>query len=264
MTALRTILGVVGGLLIAFGSLYLTLHFAIKMDNTAALVVAAIGGLIAAVYSAVAFARGIYGLGPFSILGYVLDMSWSLLNTAASLLVWLPACMIAGGNFLEPDDNSRRSGTFVYEKNPRDPGGAVYGATTVGMVIAGGWSSHEEMHVWQARLFGPFYLPAYGLSWVLNLLFRLCTGKVEELALQAYYRVCFEDWAYAAGSTSGEDISWGWWFLWFFLSLFYVSSVVLIFVGAFAGIALLSVGAAVALVTYSLIRAFAPPTAPTA
>jgi len=255
MVVLRVILGIAGGLGIPFSSLYLILHFALKANNTVALIVAGVGALVGGVYSIVAFARGIYGWGPLSILGYLLDMSWSLPNTAASLLVWLPACAVAGGDFIEPDDNSRRSGTFVYQENPR---GGGYAATTIGTVIAGGWCSHEEMHVWQARLFGPLYLPAYGLSWVLNLLFRLCTGKVEELALQSYYRICFEDWAYAAGSTSGGDISWGWWILWLFLSLIYVASVALIFVGALAGMLVLSLIAAAALVVYSLIRTFTP------
>jgi len=257
MVVLRVILGILAGFGIAFGSLYLILHFAFSAGNSAALLVALIGGLIAGVYSAVAFGRGIYSAEPLSILGYVLDMSWSLLNTAASLLVWLPACMIAGGSFLEPDDKSRRTGTFVYQKNPR---GGGYDATTIGTVIAGGWSSHEEVHVWQARMFGPLYLPLYGLSLLLNMLFRLCTGKTEEIARQAYYRVCFEDWAYSAGSTSGENINWGEWILWFFLSLIYASCVVLIFVGAFAGIVLLSILAAGGLIAYSLIRTFTPTT----
>jgi hypothetical protein len=128
-------------------------------------------------------------------------------------------------------------------------------------VIGGGWSSHEEVLVWQARMFGPLYMPVYLLSLLLNTLFRLCTGKTAELTMQAYYRICFEDWAYSAGSTSGNDIKWGWWILWFFLSSIHVSSVVLIFVGAFAGIVLLSILAAVGLVVYSLIRTFTPTTA---
>jgi len=86
VTALRVLLGIVAGFGIAFGSLYLTLHFAFNASNSAALLMALIGGLIAGVYSAVAFGRGIYSADPLSILGYVLDMSWSLLNTAASLL----------------------------------------------------------------------------------------------------------------------------------------------------------------------------------
>ncbi len=263
MLALRVILGVVAGLGIPFGSLYLILHFGFNVGNATALGAASACGLIGAVYSGVAFARGIYGLRPFSILGYVLDMSWSLLNTTASLIVWLPACAVAGGAFVPPDDKSRRSGTFVYEKNPRDPSGRVYGATTIGTVIGGKWSSHEEMHVWQARLFGLLYLPVYGLSWLLNVLFRLCTGRLQGLAEQAYFRICFEDWSYSAGSTSvGEDtIKWGKWILWFFLSLIYVASVVLIFVGGFAGMMAMSIVAASVLFVYSLIRALTPPTA---
>ena len=258
MAVVRILLGIVAGFGIAFGSLYLILHLALHVSSATALPVAAVGGVIGGVYSAVAFARGIYGLGPFSILGYLLDMSWSLPNTAASLLVWLPACMVAGGDFIDPDDNSRRSGTFVYRENPR---GGGYDATTIGTVIGGGWSSHEECHVWQARMFGLLYLPVYGLSWLLNLLFRLCTGKLDNIAFQAYHRVCFEDWAYSAGSAPGSDIRWGSWVLWFFLSLIYAGSIVLIVVGAVAGIVLLSIAAAVALVVYSLIRAFTPTTA---
>jgi hypothetical protein len=228
--------------------------------STAALVVAVIGGVIGGTYSAIAFGRGIYGLCFFSILGYLLDMTWSLLNTAASLLVWLPACLIAGGDFVPPDDNSKRSGTFVYKDNPR---GGGYLATTVGTVIGGGWCSHEETHVWQARIFGSLYLPVYLLSLLLNMLFRLFTGKTENLSEEAYYRVCFEDWAYSAGNASGDEekikeIKWGGWFLWFFLTSIYVSTIVLILIGALAGTALLSILAAIGLVAYSLIRALTP------
>lgn len=252
MTALRVIIGVVVGFALAFGTWYLVWHFALNAAGSTTLVIALICGVVGGLYSAVAFGRDIYALQPLSLFGYVLDMTWSLLNTAAALIVWLPACLIAGGNFIEPDDRSRRSGTFVYQNNPR---GGGYAATTIGTVIAGGWSSHEECHVWQARMFGPLYLPVYLLSLLLNIIFRLCTGKTEDLTMQAYYRVCFEDWAYSAGSVSGDAIHWTGWFLWLFLSLVYVGTIVLVVVGAMAGVVLLSVFAAVGLIAYSLIRA---------
>lgn len=255
MTALRVLGGIVAGFGIAFASIYVIFHFALHVGSGPALVIAAVAGAIGGIYSAIAFGRGIYELGFFSILGYLLDMSWSLLNTTASLLVWLPACLIAGGDAVAPDDNSRRSGTFVYSQNPR---GGGYDATTVGTVIGGGWSSHEEMHVWQARLFGPFYMPVYGSSLLFNLLFRLVTGKTEGIVLQAYYRICFEDWAYAAGSSSSAEIKWPAWILWFFLSSIYAACLLLIPVGAAAGLALLSIAGALGLVIYSLIRAFTP------
>jgi len=289
MAVLRVLLGIVLGAGIAFTALFVPLHFALnsqtasvqtskpsqktpapahgKKDpappnhsssgtsDTVPLIVALIGAAIGAVYSAIAFGREVYALRPFSILGYVLDVSWSLPNTAASLLVWLPACAIAGGNFVDPDENSQRSGTFVYSDNPR---GGGYSATTVGTVIGGGWSSHEEMHVWQARIFGPAYLLVYLMSLLLNMLFRLVTGKTAELSKQAYYRICFEDWAYFAGETSGGDINWGAWFLWFLLSAVYAATYIAIVIGAIAGVALVSIIAAAVLVAYSVIRAFTP------
>jgi hypothetical protein len=255
MTALRVLGGIVAGFGLAFASYFLVFHFALHVGMTTALVLGLVTGAIGGVYSGIAFGRDIYEVGFFSIVGYLLDMTWSLLNTTASLLVWLPACLVAGGDAVEPDDNSRRSGTFVYSQNPR---GGGYSATTVGTVIGGGWSSHEETHVWQARLFGPAYMPAYGLSLLLNLLFRLFTGNTDNIVMQAYYRVCFEDWAYAAGSTGGADINWGYWVLWFFLSAIYVACILLIPVGAVAHLALVSVGGAIGLVIYSLIRAFTP------
>ena len=255
MAIVRVLLGTVIGFCLSSGFWYAVLHLGLHGTQSASLVVALICGAIGGVYSAVAFGRRIYGLGPFSILGYVLDMTWSLLNTAASLLVWLPACMLAGGDFIPPDENSRRSGTFVYHDNPR---GGGYDATTVGTVIGGGWCSHEEVHVWQARLFGPLYLPVYLTSLLLNLLFRLCVGKLENIVQQAYYRVCFEDWAYTAGSSSGDTIKPGMWLLWFLLSSVYVSLLVLIIVGAVAGSIVISLLAAVGLIAYNIIRSLTP------
>ena len=289
MTVLRVLLGIVLGAGIAFTALFVPLHFALnsqpssvattkpdhktptpghgKKDpapanhapsgtsDTVPLIVALVGAAIGGVYSAIAFGMGVYAVAPLSILGYVLDMSWSLLNTAASLLVWLPACAIAGGEFVPPDENSHRSGTFVYSENPR---GGGFLATTIGTVIGGGWSSHEEMHVWQARIFGPAYLLVYLMSLLLNMLFRLFTGKTDGLSKQAYYRICFEDWAYFAGEMSGSDINWGAWFLWLLLSAVYVATYIMIVIGAVAGTALVSIIAAAVLVAYSLIRAFTP------
>ena len=255
MAVVRVLVGIVVGFGLPFAFYYVVLHFGLDVSSALTLVIALIGGAIGATYSAIAFGRNVYGFGPFSVIGYLLDMTSSLLNTAASLLVWLPACMIAGGDFVEPDDYSRRSGTFVYRENPR---GGGYDATTVGTVIAGGWSSHEETHVWQARIFGPLYIPVYLTSLLLNILFRLFTGKLESLVEQAYYRVCFEDWAYSAGSSSGPDINAGMWLLWFLLTLLYITLLVLIFVGVLSGSIILSAFAAAGLVVYSIIRSLTP------
>ena len=276
MSVVRALIGLVLGFGIAFGSYYGTLtalrggnttpvvvdtahshgHASPKPSagNTTAVAVGVACGVLGGVYSSIAFGRGIYTLGFFSILGFLLDLSWGLLNMAGSL-VWLLACAVAGGDFVEPDERSRRSGTFVYSENPR---GGGYAATTIGTVIAGGWSSHEEIHVWQARIFGPLYMPVYLSSLLLNMLFRVITGKFEALTMQAYYRICFEDWAYAGGTTSGGDINWGSWFLWSLLSLLYVSMPIVTVVGIMTKTIILSIISMGGLVTYSLIRAFLP------
>jgi len=229
-----------------------------KGTSSLALIIAAVCGGISAIYSAYAFGQSAYTFGFFSILGYLLDTTWSLLNSAVGVFVWVPACMIVGGTCQDATDDSQRSGTLVFDKNPRDPSGAVYGATTIGTVIAGGWSSHEETHVWQARIFGPAYLIVYGVSLVLNLFFRLVTGQIDGISMQAYYRVCFEDWAYNAGSTSGSDIDWGGWFLWFLLSAVYGACFVLIAVGIAVKTLVVTLIGVGLLVAYSLIRTLLP------
>jgi hypothetical protein len=248
------IIGFFVGMLIAAG-FYFGCTMALGLKSDSALIVAAVAAVIGAAYAAVAFSKKVYTAGPLSIIGFVLDSTWSLLNSLAGLLVWIPACKIKGANFVNPDDDSQRSGTFVYDANPR---GGPYGATTIGPVIAGGWSSHEETHVWQARIFGPAYLISYGVALVLNIPFRAITTNTENLTMEAYYRVPFEDWAYWAGETSGGDINAGGWLLGFLLALIYTGSLISIPVGIALGILPLWLGGIGVLVAYSLIRAFAP------
>ena len=257
MAVLRVLGGNLVGFLVAGGFYFLALKSVLHLSGGGLIIVALVCGIIGGAYSGIAMWRGIYRLRPLSMLGYLLDMTWSLLNTTASLSVWLPCCMIAGGNYVEPDDNSRRSGTFVYANNPR---GGGYDATTVGTVIGGGWSSHEEVHVWQARIFGPLYLPVYLTSLILNVLFRLITLKTDELVEQAYFRICFEDWAYAAGVSSGSTVYAAMWIVWFLVCIIYSGFVVLVLLGVLEGNLLISLVGAIGLVIYNLIRAFAPRT----
>lgn len=248
------ILGFFLGLVLAGGT-YFGLAMLLGATTMTAAIVLGIAAVIGAGYSAIAFSKSTYAVGFLSIFGYLLDMSWSLLNTTAGFLVWIPACKIGKANFVTPDDDSKRSGTFVYDKNPR---GGGYDATTIGTCVAGGWSSHEETHVWQARIFGPTYLLAYSFAWIFNVLFRLVTGKTKDVGLEAYFRIPFEDWAYWGGSTSGSDIEWGWWFLGFLLALIYTGALVSMVAGLVLGSWPIWLGGIGVLVVYSLIRAVAP------
>jgi len=250
-------LGVLGfflGLLLA-GGIYFAVALLAGANVMTAAIILGVAAVIGAGYSAIAFNKTAYAAGVLSIVGFLLDMSWSLLNTLAGFLVWMPACKIVGANFVAANEDSRRSGNIVYDKNPR---GGAYAATTIGTVIAGGWSSHEETHVWQARIFGPAYMLSYIIALLLNIPFRLITGKTENLTMEAYYRIPFEDWAYWGGSASGGDIDWGWWFLGFLLALIYTAALVSIPVGIALSMWPLWLSGIGVIVLYSLIRAFAP------
>jgi hypothetical protein len=249
----RALLGFILGLVTGFLGNLALLH--LPHLGKIALPAAAVCGVIAASYSALAFSREIYGLGLFSILGFLLDVSWSLLNTFAGLMVWIPVCEVSGSRFQAPDDNSRRSGTIVYDQNPR---GGGYQATTIGNVIAGGWSSHEEVHVWQARLFGPLYLPVYFTNLIVNLLFRCISGDFNNYGDEAYRRISFEDWAYAAGHITSGDIEWPYWILWLLLTVIYVALVLMIFAGLLAKVFWLTIIGAAGLLVYTIVRVFAP------
>lgn len=159
------------------------------------------------IYGGLTMAMAIYAFRPLSLLGFVLDLTWSLLNTVTGL-IWLPICLLRGtGQTVSVD--TQRSGTLVIA------GEAAPGAdaTTLGNVIGGKWAAHEEVHVWQARLFGPLYWPIYVLSYAANLLALALTGRFGNLHWEAYGRVCMEDWAYGADPVFGGPIQWGPWFL---------------------------------------------------
>ena len=258
MMVVRFILGCLLGAGVGFGTGFLIGSPILQLDTTTALIIGAVMGVVAGVYSAFAMASKVYKLGFFSILGYIIDVTWSLLNSLAGIAVWAPAALIVGGKFQAPDPDSQRSGTFVFDKNPRG-GQFSGGATTIGTVIAGGWSSHEETHVWQARMYGPAYLVLYGLSYALNYLFLLPFRPADRM-MAAYQRVCFEEWAYWGGHTSDNQFNWGGWVGGFFLTLLYASIVAAIPVGIALQQMFVWLAGIGALVLYTLIRAALPAT----
>jgi len=252
-TPILALLGLILGFAAGFGGNFALLHL-FRLGRVA-LPISGACGVVAATYSALAFSWGIYRAGLLSLLGYLLDVSWSLLNTFAGFIVWLPVCAVSGANFQTPDNNSQRSGTFVYDQNPR---GGGYQATTIGNVIAGGWSSHEEVHVWQARLFGPLYLPVYLINLVLNLIFRCISGDLSNYGDEAYRRISFEDWAYAAGHITSGEIEWPYWVLWLLLSAIYVALVVMLLAGLVMKTVALTIIGAAGLLLYTVVRVFTP------
>jgi hypothetical protein len=163
---------------------------------------------VAGVNGAVAGARGIYAWRRVSgWVAFVLDSSWAALPVAVSLPTHL------AGRRTYVAALSRRRNHFVYSGGVAlKPGFAL----TLGNVISGAGDvsrsrraklieEHEAVHVWQARWFGPLYLPLYGLWAGLGALAGLVLwatrGRRQPrnaiVESCSYYMNPFEWWAYS-------------------------------------------------------------------
>jgi hypothetical protein len=168
-------------------------------------------GAVGAANGAISGWRGTYDWTcSAGLLGFVLDSTWALVTTTGSVLVH-GINLAAGGRY--DGASSRRRGRHVYAGGFRPRRGFVI---TVGNVITGVRdpssprtarlvADHEGVHVWQARWFGPLYVPLY-VGWMaLGALAgvgvwaargrREPIGKVTETC--AYYLNPFEWWAYS-------------------------------------------------------------------
>lgn len=123
---------------------------------TGLLIVGGVGMLGGALYGwAVAKAKAYDLTSPGGIAGFVIDHSWSMPNTALGGL-------FLGINLLKGNSVST---TFSQTRNHvglNDKFFPNYDSTTIGPVQAGigaGINKHEGIHVLQARLFGPMYVP---------------------------------------------------------------------------------------------------------
>lgn len=158
--------------------------------------------------------KDIYAIAPRAVWAFVLDVTWSSLNTVTGL-VWLIWCA-AKGTFEQPSAETQKRGIMVFS------GAALPGAdaSTIGTVMGGKWLLHEGVHVQQARIFGPFYWPVYLLSYFTAMIARFLTIRFSDPHWEAYGRVVMEDWAYKAApndaATSVEVLPS---ILWFFLAL---------------------------------------------
>ena len=156
--------------------------------------------------------RGVYDWGcSTGLVAFVLDSTWALPMTAAGLVS--QALGIVRGRPGYDDSLSRRTNRQVFRRGfvPRR-GFAI----TVGSVVSGAGDTssprrrrlvtdHEDVHVWQARWFGPLYPLTYGawmvlggaagiVVWALRRRSERFTKVVESCA---YYLNPFEWWAYS-------------------------------------------------------------------
>ena len=172
-------------------------------------------------YGIVAAAVGAYDLGsPLGWLMLLVDLTWSLPNTVFGAVTGLWLYAIWGS---PSTANSETRGWISY--SPRSATGFGNDVLqTLGTVNLGGSGQHERMHLLQARIFGPLYLPIFGLSYVVTFLIQCLFTLVLGLILKAtgvrttahlnppassavsgffgwiYHSTPFEEWAYASGN----------------------------------------------------------------
>lgn len=133
---------------------------------------------------------------------FVVDHSWNLINTLAGA-AFLTVNLVRG-HHLDPPRCRHRARIDLREQ-------ALPGyATTLGNVVAGATPAnerHEDLHIRQARLLGPLYLPLIAANYVLFSVFPVwwlihdhdgypITGPVRYFTRGVYLHVWHEAWAY--------------------------------------------------------------------
>lgn len=164
---------------------------------------------------------------PSGSVAFVLDSTWALPMTAAGVVAQGLGALRGRPGY--DASLSRRQNRQVFRRGfvPRR-GFAI----TIGSVIAGAGDTsqprrrrlvtdHEDVHVWQARWFGPVFPAAYGAWMIVGALagipLWLARGRRERLASviesSAYYLNPFEWWAYSRDDhwpPSGKVDGLGW------------------------------------------------------
>ncbi|MDW3216051.1 MAG: hypothetical protein R8G01_18790 [Ilumatobacteraceae bacterium] len=174
--------------------------------------VAAPAAIIGGLNGFVSGRRGIYDWrSPKGVGAFALDSTWALATTFSGVVSHGVAAVRGDAGY--SDELSRRQNRHVYARGfqPRSRF-----ATTFGNVVNGAGdltkprraklvTDHEDVHVWQARWFGPLY-PALYLGWAVGggvggaalwLLRRRDEPFTKVVESCAYYLNPFEYWAYS-------------------------------------------------------------------
>jgi hypothetical protein len=187
---------------------------------------AAVAAVVGGLNGAIAGARRIHRWRTLGgVAAFVLDSTCALVTTTAALAVHaLAVVQRVPGNYV-PALSERRD-RHVYVRGFTMRRGFL---TTIGNVVSGASGprcdqvvdTHEHVHVWQARWFGPLYPLLYGAWTLLGALVGVAAwlgrGRKEKLwkvvDTTAYYSNPFEFWAYSREgrwppSAAIADLTW--------------------------------------------------------
>jgi hypothetical protein len=163
--------------------------------------------LLAAIPFGRAVIQGVPYQGAQGVARCIVDASWSSLNTWAGAIYY--GVHRLTGNTHELTKSAGKGSIWLKK------GVVPKYATTIGIVKAGSSDdidAHEEIHIFQARLFGPLYIPLVVLNYIVAtiipywLLFRdkeryPITGFASYFENGVYPHVWNELWAYRATSS---------------------------------------------------------------
>lgn len=182
--------------------------FGLLVGDTIGLFVWALLGLaLGAVYGWAITTVKVYDFGSAGgVIAYVIDHTWSMANTAIGAL-YLAGNLLFGNRV----DRLFTGRNVVGLRNGVFPGFA----TTIGTVQAGtgmGIDDHEAVHVMQARIFGPLYIPMVLGNYVLATVLpywlvyhdrtaRPITGLSTYFRRGVYPHIWNEEWAYKVQGT---------------------------------------------------------------
>lgn len=188
------------------------------------------GAVVGGLNGALSGYRRIYGWScSDGLIAFTLDSTWALPMTGAGLFAHAIGLIKKDAGYV-PGLSERRN-RHVYRRGFMPRRGF---ATTLGNVIGGAGdveqprrakliTDHEDVHVWQARWFGPFY-PVLYVGWTVlgGVVGTVCWvvdrrrkgdslfGTVESVA---YYLNPFEWWAYSRDGywpPKGKVVGFGW------------------------------------------------------
>jgi hypothetical protein len=116
------------------------------------------------------------------VIALLIDLTWSLLNTVVGFLLGNAIYIFFGTPSRALSENQ---GWIAYKARGTS-GFGVNVLQTIGTVNIGGAGNHEKVHLLQARIFGPFYIPFvlanYLVTGTIQVLFTITIGAILKAA----------------------------------------------------------------------------------
>jgi hypothetical protein len=119
---------------------------------------------------------------PSGVFALLVDLTWSLPNTIVGFILGNALYILFG----TPSRALSESQGWIAYKARGTSGFGVDVLQTIGTVNIGGAGNHEKVHLLQARIFGPFYIPFvianYIVTGTIQILFTITIGAILKAA----------------------------------------------------------------------------------